>query len=120
MFFNTGEKIRELRQAAGISQEQLAELSSLNRVTVAKYEAGRIEPGAQALARIADALDVSTDVLLGRSDDVPEPSARPRTEESRIISACVDKMSREDRERALALMKAVYSDYFDKDEEQMA
>lgn len=114
MFADTGTKIRELRTAAGLSQEQLAELSSLNRVTIAKYEAGRVEPGAQALSRIADALDVSADVLLGK--EAPSQEKRPKTAESRIISECVDKMTKEDRERALALMRAVYADYFEKAE----
>lgn len=118
-FFDTGEIIRELRQAAGFSQEQLAELSSLNRVTIAKYETGRVEPGAQALARIADALDVSADVLLGRASNDPDTQPRPRTAESRFCSECMDKMPKEDRERAIALMKAAYPDYF-AEKEKMA
>lgn len=112
-FVDTGERIRELRLAAKLSQEQLAELASLNRVTIAKYEAGRVEPGAQALSRIADALDVSVDLILGKA---PAASDRPKTAESKIISACVDKMPKEDRERVLALMKAVYADYFAQEE----
>ena len=119
-FFDTGDKIRELRQAAGFSQEQLAELSSLNRVTIAKYEAGRVEPGAQALSRIADALDVSTDALLGKAQSSAENAGRPKTDESRIISAHVDKMTKEDRARALALMEAVFADYFKNETSKMA
>lgn len=65
---NTGERIRALRQQRGLNQEQLAELANLNRVTVAKYESGRVEPGAQALARIADAMDVTVDEILGRQE----------------------------------------------------
>ena len=120
MAYEMGEKIRELRKAAGISQDQLAELASLNRVTIAKYESGRVEPGAQALSRIADALDVSVDALLGKTQDETAVSDRPKTPEARIISVCIDKMSKEDRERALALMKAVYSDYFASEEGKMA
>ena len=121
MIFNTGERIRDLRTAAGLSQEQLAELASLNRVTVAKYEAGRVEPGAQALSRIADALGVSADVILGRAEAVPEENGRPRTVESRIISAGVDRMPPEDRKRALNVLRAACDGYFDeKDEEKMA
>lgn len=113
---DTGERIRELRLAAGLSQEQLAEMASLNRVTIAKYESGRIEPGAQALSRIADALDVTADVILGKTPGQSGVSGRPKTTESKIISACVDKMPKEDRERALAMMKAVYADYFEQGE----
>lgn len=110
--FDTGTRIRDLRTAANLSQEQLAELASLNRVTIAKYETGRVEPGAQALSRIADALGVSADVLLGRSEPDPSSAGNPRTSESRLISGCVDKMPPEERERALNILKAVYSDYF--------
>ena len=70
-----GDRIRDLRLSRGLSQDQLAELASLNRVTVAKYEAGRVEPGAQALGRLADALDVSVDELLGRVEPSPEDEA---------------------------------------------
>ena len=117
---DTGERIRQLRMAAGLSQEQLAELSSLNRVTIAKYESGRVEPGAQALSRIADALGVSADALLGRSQVSDEFSGRPKTDESRIISECVDRMSPADREKALNVFKAVYSEYFSGSESKMA
>ena len=45
-----GETIRALRKKRGYSQDELAELASLNRVTVAKYELGRVEPGAHGEA----------------------------------------------------------------------
>ena len=64
---NIGERIKELRAKKGYSQEQFAELANLNRVTIAKYEAGKIEPGAQALSRMADAFEISVDELLGRN-----------------------------------------------------
>ena len=117
--FDTGGKIRELRIAANLSQEQLAELSSLNRVTIAKYEIGRVEPGAQALSRIADALDVSVDTLLGRSDPAQQITPKPRTPEARIVSGAMDRMPPEDREKALNVLKAVYSDYFDSAEDKI-
>lgn len=70
---NIGDNIRECRKMRGLNQDELAELARLNRVTVAKYESGKIEPGANALSRIADVLEVSVDVLLGRSPDpVPD------------------------------------------------
>ena len=71
MVLDIGKRISELRRERNVSQEQLAEQASLSRVTIAKYESGRIEPGAQALARIADALGVSADELLSRTDKLP-------------------------------------------------
>ena len=79
---NIGNQLRELRMRRGYSQDQLAEMSNLNRVTIAKYEAGKIEPGAQALSRLADAFEISTDELLGRS--LPERISIENLDESLI------------------------------------
>lgn len=66
-----GKRIAQIRRERGYNQEQLAEMSMLSRVTLARYETGVIEPGAFALSRIADALGVSTDELLCRVDKQP-------------------------------------------------
>ena len=66
-----GKRIAELRRERKLSQEELAELAMLHRVTVAKYETGQVEPGANAIGRIADALGVSADELLCRVDKLP-------------------------------------------------
>ena len=66
-----GKRIAQLRRERGLNQDELAELANLHRVTVAKYETGTIEPGALALSRIADALGVSTDELLCRTEKLP-------------------------------------------------
>lgn len=119
-YFDTGEKIRELRKERGLNQDQLAELASLNRVTVAKYESGRVEPGAQALSRIADALEVSTDVLLGRAEAPAETVRTPQTVESQFISEVVDRLPPAEREKALNMFKAVYAETFKLVEDKMA
>ena len=36
--------IRNARKAAGVTQEQLAEVLGINRATLSKYETGVIEP----------------------------------------------------------------------------
>ncbi len=67
--YDVGDRIRMMRRSHDLSQDELAELASLNRVTVAKYESGKVEPGAKALSRLADALETSVDALLGREAD---------------------------------------------------
>lgn len=62
-----GTKIRETRKQKGLNQDELAELARVHRITIAKYETDRIEPGAEVLSRIADALEVSIDYLLNKS-----------------------------------------------------
>lgn len=121
LYVDVGESIREARKRAGMNQEQLAELARLNRVTIAKYESGKVEPGAQALSRIADALEVTVDELLGRSpsDETPKPiifDKQPKTVEARLLAAGVDRMPEADRKKALDIMNMVfdkYSSYFE-------
>lgn len=120
MALDIGKMIAELRRDRGINQEQLAELAMLSRVTIAKYESGRVEPGAQALSRIADALEVTTDTILGRTEEEPEGNNQPKTVEARILANGVDKMPKEQREQALNIMRAVYSDLFKKGEDDDA
>ena len=110
-YIDTGNRIRELRKARNLNQDQLAEMASLNRVTIAKYETGKIEPGAQALSRIADALEVSTDVLLGRVEEPVQIVDRPKTLEARIISGGVDKLPKEQRETILNVIRAMHANH---------
>ena len=62
---NFGERLAQLRKAAGYTQVELAaELGSTQRM-VAYYEAPTAQPPAHLLPQLADALGVSSDVLLG-------------------------------------------------------
>lgn len=112
-YFDTGERIRDIRKERGLNQDQLAELASLNRVTIAKYESGRVEPGAHALSRIADALDVSADVLLGRTDEVRPAPESPQTEEARIFLRGIDKLPQEERKQLLEMARLMFKHVFD-------
>ena len=117
--YDVGERIRERRKALGLNQDELAELASLNRVTVAKYESGKVEPGAQALSRIADALEMTVDQILGREPPAEPPEPLIKTREARILSSGVDKMPKEARDKALNMMMLMfeqYKDYFDEKE----
>ena len=108
-YFDTGGKIRDLRESRNLTQDQLAELASLNRVTIAKYESGRVEPGAKALSRIADALEVSTDVLLGRSDEPEGPDEATATPEIKIVSGMMEKMTQEQQDQVVAVLRALFT-----------
>ena len=50
--------IRNARKAAGVTQEQLAEVLGINRATLSKYETGVIEPSVSQLKTIAAALRI--------------------------------------------------------------
>lgn len=62
------ECLKSARKDAGLTQGQLAIKSGLNNYQISCYETGRHEPSLLTLCCLADALRVSTDHLLGRSD----------------------------------------------------
>ena len=55
--------IRNARKAAGVTQEQLAEVLGINRATLSKYETGVIEQSVSQLKTIAAALRIDFYVL---------------------------------------------------------
>jgi transcriptional regulator with XRE-family HTH domain len=68
------ERLKSARELRGLSQTQLATNASLPPSSVSHFEAGARKPSFDNLKRLASALDVTTDYLLGRSE-TPDASA---------------------------------------------
>lgn len=52
-----GEKIKYYRKLKGFSQENLADKTSLSKMSIRRYESGKRQPGLDALKKIAAALE---------------------------------------------------------------
>ena len=83
-----GEKIKNLRKEKGLTQEQLADTIKIGRSALSLYETEARQPDPQTLRVFADYFNVSTDYLLGRSDDpkldqVTDPEMLIELEEAR-------------------------------------
>ena len=63
-----GEKLKELRLEAGLSQRKLGEKLGVCNQTVSFWESGSREPDLDGLLKIAKYFGVSTDYLLGIDD----------------------------------------------------
>ena len=61
-----GSRIKELRLAERLSQQELAKELGVGQNTVSKYETNFKRPSYEILILIADFFDVTTDYLLGR------------------------------------------------------
>ena len=61
-----GERLRECLQQRGMKQCDLAEATGLTEVTVSRYITGQRRPNTKILAGIANALHVTSDMLLGK------------------------------------------------------
>ncbi len=65
-----GFRLKQLRQRAGISQEHLAELVSVSRVQLQKYESGANMMNTEKLQILADALSVAVQEFFTDGEDV--------------------------------------------------
>lgn len=57
-------KLRMIRKAKGMTQADLAKATKINRVTIAKYETGKIGPTLVNAEKMAQALGVTVDDLI--------------------------------------------------------
>ena len=70
-----GERLAQLRRFRGLTQTQLGQKLDYSQRMIAHYERETADPAAHLLVLFAQALDVTVDELLGRSE-VKEPSAK--------------------------------------------
>lgn len=107
-----GERIRELRRARGITQEEMAEAMGVTSQAVSKWETDLSIPDLPTLIRLADYFNVSLDALC-REQNGPEvryetPALRKRVEDMffriRVLSSDGDKVN---VNLPLALVKAL-------------
>lgn len=63
-----GENLKSLRIKKELTQQQLADLLKINRVTYTQYELDKREPDNTTLIALADFFNVTIDYLLGREE----------------------------------------------------
>ena len=115
-----GERIRQLRRDAKLTQDELAELCGANRVTIANYELGKYQPSIEALERLAEALGTTPDVITGRAekaekiDDAWIIRERLRRDpDYQMLFRAAEKASPEHLRAATAVLKSFEKNYDD-------
>ena len=63
-----GKQLREIRIQRKKTQQEMADLIGVALQSYQRYEQGEREPSLSTLVALADALEVTTDYLLGRED----------------------------------------------------
>ena len=71
--------IRQLREAAGLTQEQLAEKAGVARSTVTQWENGWSNPRMGMVRKLAGIFGVSTADIVYEADSVPKNAKKPAT-----------------------------------------
>lgn len=62
------ERLKELRKAAGLTQQQVSKRLNIRQQSYLRYENGTGEPNLETLAKLAAIFEVTTDYMLGLSD----------------------------------------------------
>lgn len=84
-----GEKIAQLRCAAGLSQEQLAEAMEVSRQAVSKWENDQAAPEVNRIVRLCALFSVSADEMLGL--EKREETQRTHSVQGRITIRDVER-----------------------------
>lgn len=64
-----GDRLKKLRNERKITQEKLGKKVNVTKVSISGYENGNRNPDTETLQKLADFFEVSTDYLLGRTDN---------------------------------------------------
>jgi len=70
MTLNIGERIKELRRRKGLTQVELARRLNYSRQLISLWEINESKPDAATIRQLAEIFNVSTDYLLGRTDEL--------------------------------------------------
>lgn len=102
-------RIKERRRQLDMSQDELGFLIGTNQTQVSRYERGENSATGDVLVRIADALNTTTDFLLGRTDyaDRPLRGAGDLAEDEFELVSLYRAKNAETRQKALMLLKVL-------------
>ena len=70
------ERMRDLREDLDKTQQEVASFLGMQRSVYRRYEGGERETPAWVVVKLADYYKVSTDYLLGRTDDPTPPKGK--------------------------------------------
>lgn len=96
-----GQRIQTYREAAGMSQDELAETLELSTIYISTIERGVRTPSLDVFVNIANALNVSADILLV---DVLRNGYKVKAS---LLSEKLETKSSEDRERVFKVIEAM-------------
>lgn len=98
-----GKRLRAFREAAGLSQSQLAQRLGVHRSNIGFWEGKGIIPRSDLLAPMAEALGVTVDDLLGK-ETKPKRTAAP-VGRARLVFNQVSKLPRRQQQHIIRVVE---------------
>ena len=108
-------RLTALIKAKGLSQKNFAEKANITESAMSYYAKGARTPSGEVLARIAKALDTTTDYLLGSTDNAEMPEAK---KELKYLQRNLGKLDKEQLKKAEGMLKLMFNDIFEDDDEE--
>ena len=106
-------KIKEIREEKGFTQGQLAEKLGVVGHNVGDWERGKCEPSINMLIKIANALEISVDYLIGNADDFGNvniiTNGAALSKDEKTLLECFEKLNIFERESILIQVRALAS-----------
>jgi transcriptional regulator with XRE-family HTH domain len=94
------ENVKELRKLKGMSQMELSERADLSLNTISRFEINQKQIKLQTFIKIANALDVDVNYLLGHGPKEP-------SQQDLLISSLVKGFSVKDKEMLISIITTI-------------
>ena len=107
-------RVRELRESAGLGMDQLAKQLGVTKSRVNMWENNGTVPRMNVLIELAKFFKVSTDFLLGNDDTSNLSQKNTRLN---ALQRNLSKLNEADLEKAEGMLRAVFMDIFNNDED---
>ena len=108
------ENLSRLMKASDTTAKDLAIVCGVTPATVSYWMNGKKYPRIEKMSALAEFFQVDKSELM---DEKPKKRVDPQTIEARIISVGIDKMSPEDREKALNMMRVMFAEFMEGDDD---
>ena len=122
-------RLKQAMEVAGLTASELSKESNVGKSDISNYLNGKYLPKQDKCYLLAKALNVDPGWLMTGIEQSPLHAlvnnavhagmvmerniSGPKTEEAKIISAGIDKMSPDRREQALKVLQTIFADIFD-------
>ena len=100
-----GRRMADARRRVGLTQVELAKMLGVNQQAITAWERQNVALRAEQLRSLAEALNTSSDYLIGISDRMKETTASPSGRVGRLFDQ-VSKLPRRQREKVVEFVEA--------------
>lgn len=104
-----GKRLKNLRENAGFTQEQLGKKLNVVKSNISMYENGTRIPNADILEQLSKIFDVSIDYLLGKTD-VKKYESPYDDELEKVLFSKAKELNTEEKRAILNVINAIKKD----------